>query len=36
MSNYTVKDIMIAYSEDALDLARQMGISLDYSEVSFC
>ncbi|MBP0725797.1 hypothetical protein J5Y03_11505 [Bacillus sp. RG28] len=34
MSNYTVKDMMIAYSEDALDLASQMGISLDYSEDS--
>jgi hypothetical protein len=34
MKNYTVQDMMVAYSEDALDLANQMGFSLDYSEES--
>lgn len=34
MSNFTVKDLMAAYSEDALGIAKQMGISLDYSEDS--
>ncbi|PLT29889.1 hypothetical protein [Peribacillus deserti] len=34
MTDLTMKDVMASYSEDALDLASQMGISLDYSEHS--
>jgi hypothetical protein len=34
MSQFTIDDMMKAYSEDAIDLANQMGINLDYSEES--
>ncbi|NOV01191.1 hypothetical protein GC097_14330 [Paenibacillus sp. LMG 31457] len=34
MTQFTVNDMMIAYSEDAIELASKMGLKLDYSEES--
>ncbi|MDF2922952.1 MAG: hypothetical protein K0R57_1866 [Paenibacillaceae bacterium] len=34
MTQHAVKDMMIAYSEDAIEIANKMGIELDYSEES--
>jgi hypothetical protein len=34
MTQYTIADMMRAYSEDALDLANQLNFELDYSEES--
>ncbi|MEK5448139.1 hypothetical protein [Paenibacillus sp. FSL R7-0331] len=33
-TQFTIQDMMIAYSEDAVELAKQHGISLDFSENS--
>lgn len=34
MTHYTVADMMRAYAEDALDLAKQLNYELDFSEES--
>lgn len=34
MNQYSVEDMMKAYSEDAIDLGKQFGVHLDFSEES--
>ncbi|TXK77675.1 hypothetical protein FU659_22295 [Paenibacillus sp. N3.4] len=34
MTQYTINDMMAAYSEDAVELAGKMGLQLDFSEES--
>jgi hypothetical protein len=36
MTQYTVTDMMRAYAEDAIDLAKQMNVELNFSEESLC